>query len=129
MSWNSRVAWTEGLFLQPQHLQQQDRPWQSALEARTRPQLAYSWGFVDMEVDRAALELGKIQLLSGHGIFGDGTPFDFPQEDPPPPAYDTRAVNFLTRGSKLSCPPAPRGGIGAPAGHLSGAIAHDQRQG
>jgi type VI secretion system protein ImpJ len=41
-----------------------------------------------MEVDRAALELGKIQLLSGHGIFGDGTPFDFPHEDPPPPAYD-----------------------------------------
>ncbi|MGZ5095916.1 MAG: type VI secretion system baseplate subunit TssK, partial [Burkholderiales bacterium] len=33
-------------------------------------------------------ELGKIQLISGHGIFADGTPFDFPREDPPPPAFD-----------------------------------------
>ena len=88
MSWNNKVAWTEGLFLQPQHFQQQDRHWENLLRARTTPLLGYGWGFVDMELDRAALELGKIQLASGHGIFGDGTPFDFPHEDPPPPAFD-----------------------------------------
>jgi type VI secretion system protein ImpJ len=41
-----------------------------------------------MELDRAALALGKIQLASAQGIFPDGTPFDFPSEEAPPVAID-----------------------------------------
>lgn len=88
MSWNSKVIWSEGLFLQPEHFQQHDRYWDRQVEGRTRPLLGYGWGFLGMEVDRAALQLGKVQILAGSGIFPDGTPFDFPAEDPPPPALD-----------------------------------------
>ena len=88
MSWNNKVVWSEGLFLQPQHFQQHDRYWERHIEGRTRPLLGHGWGFVSLELDRAALALGKIQLASARGVFPDGTPFDFPGEDPPPVAFD-----------------------------------------
>jgi type VI secretion system protein ImpJ len=88
MSWNNKVIWSEGLFLQPQHFQQHDRYWERHLEGRTKPLLGYSWGFVSLDLDRAALTLGKIQLSSAQGIFPDGTPFDFPAEESPPTAID-----------------------------------------
>jgi type VI secretion system protein ImpJ len=88
MSWNSKVIWSEGLFLQPQHFQQHDRYWEKHLEGRTRPLLGYSWGSAKLELDRAALTLGKIQVTSAQGVFPDGTPFDFPAEDSPPLAFD-----------------------------------------
>jgi type VI secretion system protein ImpJ len=88
MSWNSKVVWSEGLFLQPQHFQQHDRYWERYIEGRTRALLGYSWGFLSLELDRAALALGKVQLSAARGIFPDGTPFDFPGEDAPPTAID-----------------------------------------
>jgi type VI secretion system protein ImpJ len=88
MSWNSKVIWSEGLFLQPQHFQQHDRYWERHLEGRTKPLLGYSWGYVKLELDRAALALGKVQLATAQGVFPDGTPFDFPSEETPPTALD-----------------------------------------
>jgi type VI secretion system protein ImpJ len=88
MSWDNKVVWSEGLFLQPQHFQQHDRYWQRYIEGRTRPLLGHAWGYVSMELDRAALALGKVQLTSAQGVFPDGTPFDFPAQDPPPIALD-----------------------------------------
>ncbi len=78
MSWNSKVIWSEGMFLQPQHLQQHDRYIEKLLEGRTRPIAAYGWGFSALVLDEAALALGKVAISSARGIFPDGTPFDFP---------------------------------------------------
>ena len=88
MSWNSKVIWSEGLFLQPQHFQQHDRYLERHVEGRTRPLLGYSWGSVRLDLDRAALTLGKVQITAAQGVFPDGTPFDFPAEDSPPIAFD-----------------------------------------
>ena len=88
MSWNNKVIWSEGLFLQPQHFQQQDRFWERHIEGRTRALLGHAWGFVAMELDRAVLTLGKVQIATARGVFPDGTPFDFPGEDTPPTAFD-----------------------------------------
>src|SRR5215211_3087434 len=88
MSWNSKVVWSEGLFLQPQHFQQHDRYWERHIEGRTRPLLGYGWGFVSVELDRAALALGKVQIAAAQGVFPDGTPFNFPAEDASPVALD-----------------------------------------
>jgi type VI secretion system protein ImpJ len=81
MSWNSKVIWSEGMFLQPQHLQQNDRYLERLVEGRTRPIAAYDWGYVTLAVDEAALALGKIALVQARGIMPDGTPFDFPAND------------------------------------------------
>jgi type VI secretion system protein ImpJ len=88
MPWDNKVVWSEGLFLQPQHFQQHDRYWERYVEGRTKPLLGHAWGFVGMEFDRAATALGKVQLTSARGMFPDGTPFDFPAQDPPPIALD-----------------------------------------
>ncbi len=88
MPWNNRVVWTEGLFLQPQHFQQHDRYLERLVESRTAPLLGYSWGFVNMELNRNAMATGKVQLTAARGIFPDGTPFDFPGEDTSPLPLD-----------------------------------------
>jgi len=88
MSWNNKVVWSEGMFLQPQHFQQHDRYLERLLEGRTSPLLGYSWGFSTIELDNDALMLGKIQLTSACGIFPDGTPFNFPHQDKPPIPLD-----------------------------------------
>ena len=59
MSWNNKVVWSEGLFLQPQHFQQQDRYFERLVEGRTAPLLGYSWGFCSIELNRNSAKLGK----------------------------------------------------------------------
>jgi type VI secretion system protein ImpJ len=88
MSWNSKVVWSEGLFLQPQHFQQHDRYFERLVEGRTAPLLGYSWGFHSIELNRHSAKLGKVQLTTARGIFPDGTPFDFPGEGRPPLPLD-----------------------------------------
>jgi type VI secretion system protein ImpJ len=88
MPWNSKVIWSEGLFLQPQHLQQFDRHVERLLEGRVRPVVAYPWGFSNLSLDESALGIGKVALASACGILPDGTPFDFPSQDMSPLAFE-----------------------------------------
>lgn len=88
MSWYSKVAWKEGLFLQPHHFQQHDRYFEKLLESRTRLISPYPWGFSDIEVDRDVAQQNKFGLRSASGIFQDGTPFDLPGTSAPPPAIE-----------------------------------------
>ncbi|MFL9933899.1 type VI secretion system baseplate subunit TssK [Paraburkholderia sp. RL18-103-BIB-C] len=88
MVWNSKVIWSEGMFLQPQHLQQHDRHLQTHLEARTASLRPYSWGFTSLELDDELLKLGKIALRSAVGVLPDGTPFSLPGDDDLPEPLD-----------------------------------------
>ena len=84
MHWNYKTVWSEGMFLQPQHFQQHDRYLERLLESRVHPVASYSWGFLELEIDSTALALGKIVISTGRGLLPDGTPFNFPDQDPPP---------------------------------------------
>ena len=86
MSWFSKVAWKEGLFLQPQHLQQADRYAEKLLQARTGVITPYPWGLVEMKIDRDLLQQGRLGLRAAVGLMPDGTPFDAPNADPLPTA-------------------------------------------
>jgi type VI secretion system protein ImpJ len=88
MSWNRKVIWSEGMFLQPQHLQQHDRYVERLIEGRTQPIAAYSWGYAVLTLDEAALALGKVAIGAARGIFPDGTPFDFPSDNSGPLPLD-----------------------------------------
>lgn len=88
MSWFSKVVWSEGLFLRPQHFQQQDRHAQWFVETRTRALGGLFWGFTKLELDEGALSTGKVVLVSARGVLPDGTPFDFPSAHPAPLALD-----------------------------------------
>ncbi|WP_374247067.1 type VI secretion system baseplate subunit TssK [Zoogloea sp.] len=88
MSWCSKVVWSEGLFLRPQHFQQQDRHMEWYVETRTQALGGLFWGFAQLELDTAALATGKIMLTVARGVLPDGTPFDFPSAHPAPLALD-----------------------------------------
>ncbi|MDD5630729.1 MAG: type VI secretion system baseplate subunit TssK [Methylococcales bacterium] len=72
------MIWTEGMFLRPQHFQQQDRNLQNWIETRCSGLQTYSWGLTILELDQQMLTLGKIALASCQGVFPDGTPFSIP---------------------------------------------------
>lgn len=86
MSWNNKVVWSEGMFLQPQHMQQHDRYLHRLLEQRTGALRPYAWGFASLALDDAQLKLGKLALAECSGVLPDGTPFALgPDEAPPEP--------------------------------------------
>ncbi len=88
MSLNNKVVWSEGMFLNPQHFQQQERYLEVLVDSKFQATGAYRWGMYDFEFDQKLLGLGKISLARGSGIFADGTPFDFPDVDAPPSVID-----------------------------------------
>lgn len=91
MSGNAKVIWSEGLFLEPQHFQQQDRHATWRLDARVGSIAEHAWGFSALELDAPALALGRVQIARASGVLPDGTPFDIPAEDPVPPALEVPA--------------------------------------
>ena len=88
MSWYSKVAWLEGLFLRPQHLQQTDRYLEHLVEARTRSVTPYPWGFSHVEIDFDLAQQSKFSVRQATGVMPDGTPFDVPGDSPLPPPID-----------------------------------------
>jgi type VI secretion system protein ImpJ len=91
MAWKNKVVWSEGMLLQPQHMQQHDRYWQSQLEARVASLRPYSWGFSRVRIDEQQLGLGKIALQSCDAVLPDGTPFSLPADDDLPLPLDVPA--------------------------------------
>lgn len=85
MSWQNKVVWSEGLFLRPQLFQQQERYLEHYAHKRVSPLSPFFWGFSRFSIDHEALSLGKVVLKDAAGIFQDGTPFDIPGSNPPPP--------------------------------------------
>jgi type VI secretion system protein ImpJ len=88
MSLDSKVVWSEGMFLNPQHFQQQERFFERLVEGKCSAYGAYGWGMHEFEVDQQLLSLGKISIIRAKGVFPDGTPFSFPDVDSPPPVFE-----------------------------------------
>jgi type VI secretion system protein ImpJ len=88
MSARSRVIWSDGLFLQPQHFQQQERYFERYVEARCQNLIPHSWGFTEIEFEADLLSIGKVALRRLAGVFPDGTPFRMPDDDPLPKPID-----------------------------------------
>ncbi|MBI3560587.1 MAG: type VI secretion system baseplate subunit TssK [Gammaproteobacteria bacterium] len=88
MSLDNKVVWSEGMFLNPQHFQQQERYFERFVDGKCSAFGAYGWGVHDYTLDEQLLKLGKISVLTGSGVFPDGTPFSFPDKDEPPPVFD-----------------------------------------
>lgn len=82
---HNKVVWSEGMFLRPQHFQQQDRYLEHYIDSRCNAIGSYNWGFNNYSLDTELLKLGKVGLASGRGVLPDGTPFNFPDQDPCPP--------------------------------------------
>jgi type VI secretion system protein ImpJ len=91
MTINNRVVWGEGLFLRPQHFQQQERYLERHVEIRATALRSHGWGFTELEFERDLLATGKLALRRARGVFPDGTPFSMPDDDPLPLALEIPA--------------------------------------
>ncbi|WP_435169971.1 type VI secretion system baseplate subunit TssK [Falsirhodobacter sp. 1013] len=87
MSWDNRVAWTEGLFLCPEHLQQADRHNEKFARQIMASRHGYGWGFTQLTLNTEMLAQGRIGIIGAAGILDDGTPFSIPDDADAPPPY------------------------------------------
>lgn len=88
MVWQRKVIWAEGMFLRPQHFQQQERFLFRQLQSRSLPGQPFFWGFSELTLDTDLLRLGKLGIRSAHGVLPDGTPFQLPGDDELPAPLD-----------------------------------------
>jgi type VI secretion system protein ImpJ len=77
----SRVVWSEGMHLGPQHFQAQNRYFESLVRFSSDA-LAYEpWGLSGVQVDQEALKNGVFSLVYARGIMPDGLVFLLPESD------------------------------------------------
>lgn len=88
MSWDSKVLWTEGLFLQPQHFQQQDRYTEALVAGLAQRITPYAWGVSSLDIDRDALKTGQFAVKSCAGLTPDGAVFRVPDAEDHPPSLE-----------------------------------------
>jgi type VI secretion system protein ImpJ len=84
MSLNNKIIWSEGLFLRPQHFQQQDRYHERNVQQQFALRYAFGYGLAAIQLDTSLLRFGKFGLALGSGIFQDGTVFEMPADGPLP---------------------------------------------
>jgi type VI secretion system protein ImpJ len=85
MSWRSRVVWSQGMFLQPHHFQQEARHVEHTIDTRVRALGPHGWGFSELVLDDNLLATGQLGIVRASGILPDGTPFSMPHNDRLPP--------------------------------------------
>lgn len=77
----SKIVWSEGMYLAPQHFQAQNRYFEDSLHFATSSLWNETYGFAACEVDPDALQNGILALSHARGIFEDGLAFDMPECD------------------------------------------------
>ncbi|OOF35908.1 type VI secretion system-associated protein [Rodentibacter mrazii] len=80
MSLSNRVLWKEGLFIRPQHFQQESRFLATQLK-HVIDISVYNLGFESIVFDQQQLAYGKFALTQCKGVMPDGTLFDLPLTD------------------------------------------------
>ncbi|MRW89095.1 type VI secretion system baseplate subunit TssK [Duganella sp. FT80W] len=129
MSIPSKVLWGEGLFLRPQHFQQQDQYHEARLHQTTQALHPYLWGVRDIAWDWDALKAGKLRLEALSLIFRDGEIVDAPSSAPLPPAVDLSRIpaSVLEVTWYAALPSlAPNGGNTASPGEQHNAARYQQ---
>ena len=79
------VIWAKGTFLNPQHLQIQDRYLEQSMHFHLHALNFRPWGFESLRIDQEALAAGIFSISEASGILPDGLLFDIPVSDPAPP--------------------------------------------
>jgi type VI secretion system protein ImpJ len=81
----SKVLWGEGMFLRPQHFQQQDRYHEARLNQTAMALHPYAWGVRKLAIDQDALKSDTLRVTELSLIFPDGEIYRAPGADLLPP--------------------------------------------
>lgn len=84
MSLKDKVVWSQGLFIQPQHFQQQTRYMEDFVSSRSEYVHSYDWGISELRLDDELLRQGKFAISQARGRFPDGTPFHISEDSQKP---------------------------------------------
>jgi len=79
------IIWSKGTALAPQHLQSQDRFFESSLQFRLEALAFRPWGFQQFSLDQELLAAGTFALPEASGVLPDGLLFEIPNSDEAPP--------------------------------------------
>lgn len=90
-----RVLWGEGLFLRPQHFQQQDAYHDARLNDVSQLLHPYAWGVRSLRIDTAVLAAGVLALEEINLVFPDRELFSAPAQHPLPAALQLAAMADL----------------------------------
>ena len=88
-----RVLWGEGMFLRPQHFQQQALLAENSAAEVLHSVQRHAWGLAEMQLDQGALRGGLIRADSLALVFRDGTRFNAPQREPLPLSRDLNEIS------------------------------------
>ncbi len=88
----SKILWGEGLFLRPQHFQQQDLYHEARLTEFGRAVHPYLWGIRHLKFDRDALAAGVLRITEISAVFPDGEFISAPDHDDLPEAVNLAAL-------------------------------------
>lgn len=85
----SKILWTEGVTLRPQHFQQQDRYHEARVHRMAAALHPYAWGLTAEAIwDEEALANNTLRVESLSLVFPDGETYDAPGSDPLPEPVD-----------------------------------------
>lgn len=104
MSSRNRVIWREGLFIKPQHFQQQQRHSEYALHARLSALSDYFYGLQSLAINEDYLGFGRIALVGATGILPDGTVFNIPNDDVLPSPLEITDASVANQKVYLALP-------------------------
>lgn len=106
MSRANRILWGEGMFLRPQHFQQQVLHFEDALVQVLRQVHAHPWGIRKVEIDTDALRAGLVRVNALDVVYQDGTHVNSPGNEPLPAARNLDDISQLgTEGIVFACIP------------------------
>lgn len=107
MPGSHRILWGEGLFLRPQHFQQQALFLESSLARGLRQMHGNPWGIRRSSLDADALRGGLLRLHTLELVFRDGTEIDAPGGNPLPLARNLAEIPQIgTQTVVYACLPA-----------------------
>ena len=72
------IQWYEGMFVMPQHFQQNDTLQKNLWHYHFQRLNPYHWGLCDMTVDESSLAAGVLRILSLECVLEDGTVIFYP---------------------------------------------------
>lgn len=85
---SNKVVWSQGLFLTPEHFQQQDQYHEDQLKRVVGSLVRHSYGIKKLTLNKDYLLHGKVGLKQAEGILSDGSYFNIPETTSVPALLD-----------------------------------------
>jgi len=108
MTRHAKVVWNEGMHLAQHHFQSQSRYFEESIRFALSELFFKPYGLAAAAFDPDALLNGTVSITHARGVMPDGTPFQFPEHDEPPPPIDITSLFLPTEHEQtvvLAIPP------------------------